>query len=78
MSSLILQRAAGQWRDDDYDVLENGQVVGRIFLSRAAPQDRQWMSPDPKQQATQIATLSIGSWVFGAKHFFQISPERAP
>ena len=34
---------SGQWRDEDYDVLENGVVVGRIFLSPAAPQDRQWM-----------------------------------
>jgi hypothetical protein len=48
MSQLILKRASasrssGQWSDDDYDVLENGKVVGRIFLSPAAPQDRQWM-----------------------------------
>ena len=44
MSSLILKHALasrpfGQWRDDDYDVLENG-VVGRPHLlprcSRAA------------------------------------------
>jgi hypothetical protein len=45
---LILKRGSaprlsGQWRDDDYDVLENGVVVGRIFLSPGAPQDRQWM-----------------------------------
>jgi hypothetical protein len=32
-----------RWRDDGYDVLENGVVVGRIFLSPAAPQDRPWM-----------------------------------
>jgi hypothetical protein len=33
---LILKRASlsrsGQWRDDDYDVLEHGVVVGRIFF----------------------------------------------
>jgi hypothetical protein len=45
---LILKRGSasrlsGQWRDDDYDVLENGVVVGRIFVTPAAPQDRQWM-----------------------------------
>jgi hypothetical protein len=45
---LILKRASvsrqsGQWRDDDYDVLENGVGVGRIFLSPGAPRDRQWM-----------------------------------
>jgi len=47
-SSLILQRASvsrpsGQWRDDDYDVLEDGVVVGRIFKAQLAPQGRPWM-----------------------------------
>jgi hypothetical protein len=33
---LILRRASasrpsGEWNDDDYDVLEDGVVVGRIF-----------------------------------------------
>jgi hypothetical protein len=54
-SPLILKRgsasrSSGQWRDDDYDVLEDGVVVGRIFLSPGAPQERPWMwargSPD--------------------------------
>jgi hypothetical protein len=35
-------RPSGQWSDDDYDVLENGVVAGRIFLS-AAPRNRPWM-----------------------------------
>jgi hypothetical protein len=49
MSQLILKRAStsrpsGQWRDDDYDVLEDGIVVGRIFfLDAVGPQDRPWM-----------------------------------
>jgi hypothetical protein len=48
MAPLILKRAtasrpSGQWRDDDYDVLENGVVVGRIFMVPVAPQDRPWM-----------------------------------
>jgi hypothetical protein len=38
-----LSRPSGQWRDDDYDVLEDGVVVGRIFKSPGAPQDRPWM-----------------------------------
>jgi hypothetical protein len=37
-----LSRPSGQWRDHDYDVLEDGVMVGRI-LSPAAPQGRQWM-----------------------------------
>jgi hypothetical protein len=45
---LILKRASvsrpsGQWRDDDYDVLEKGIVVGRIFKVPVAPQGRPWM-----------------------------------
>jgi hypothetical protein len=45
---LILKRASvsrpsGQWRDDDYAVLENGVVVGRIFKVPVAPPDRPWM-----------------------------------
>jgi hypothetical protein len=49
MSTLILTRASvsrpsGQWREDDYDVLENGVVVGRIFrLDAVGPQGRPWM-----------------------------------
>jgi hypothetical protein len=36
MSSLILKRAAasrpsGEWNEDDYDVLADGAVVGRIM-----------------------------------------------
>jgi hypothetical protein len=38
-----LSRPSGQWRDDDYDVLEDGVVVGRISKESAAPQDRPWM-----------------------------------
>jgi hypothetical protein len=48
LGSLILKppdtsRLSGQWSDDDYDVLENVVVVGRIFLSAAAPRNRPWM-----------------------------------
>lgn len=37
MSALILKRASvsrpsGQWRDDDYVVLKDGVVIGRIFF----------------------------------------------
>lgn len=41
MTQLILKRASasrpsGEWNKDDYDVLADGVVVGRIFLSPAA------------------------------------------
>ena len=39
--SLVLKRgsasrSSGEWRDDDYDVLENGIVVGRYEATREA------------------------------------------
>jgi hypothetical protein len=48
MSSLILKRASasrpsGEWDDDDYDVLADGIVVGRIMKAAAAPVGMPWM-----------------------------------
>ena len=45
---LILKRAkvsrpSGQWRDDDYDVICQGAVVGQVSLSPGAPADKPWM-----------------------------------
>jgi hypothetical protein len=45
---LILKRASasrpsGEWNDDDFDVLANGEVVGRIFKANAAPVGEPWM-----------------------------------
>ena len=45
---LTLQRASvsrpsGEWSDDDFDVLADGAVVGRIMKVHAAPVDSPWM-----------------------------------
>jgi hypothetical protein len=45
---LILKRASasrssGQWSDDDFDVLADGEVVGRIFKANAAPVGSPWI-----------------------------------
>jgi hypothetical protein len=45
---LLLKRAAlsrpsGEWNDDVFDVLANGEVVGRIFKANAAPVGAPWM-----------------------------------
>src|SRR6266481_5275503 len=44
---LILKRASGsrlsgEWNDDDFDVLADGAVVGRIFKVHAAPVGAPW------------------------------------
>jgi predicted nucleotidyltransferase len=48
MPSLILKRASasrpsGEWNDDDFDVLADGVVVGRIFKAHASPVGASWM-----------------------------------
>ena len=43
MTPLILKRGPIGWNQDDFDVLENGVIVGRIFKVPIAPQDRHWM-----------------------------------
>jgi len=48
MSSLVLKRASasrqfGEWNDDDYDVLADATVVGRIMKVHAAPEGSPWM-----------------------------------
>jgi hypothetical protein len=36
-------RPSGEWNDDDFDVLADGIVVGRIFMANAAPVGSPWM-----------------------------------
>jgi hypothetical protein len=48
MTALILKRAtasrpSGEWGEDDYDVLGDGMVVGRIVKAAAAPVGKPWM-----------------------------------
>ena len=45
---LVLKRATasrltGEWNDEDYDVLADGVVVGRIMKVHAAPVGTPWM-----------------------------------
>ena len=45
---LILKRASasrtsGQWKEDDFDVLDDGVVVGRIMKTAASPVDAPWL-----------------------------------
>jgi hypothetical protein len=48
MDALILKRAStsrlsGEWNEDDFDVLADGAVVGRIMKVHAAPVGTPWM-----------------------------------
>ena len=48
MGQLVLKRASasrpsGEWSDDDYDVLCEGEVVGRIMKAAAAPVGQPWL-----------------------------------
>jgi hypothetical protein len=38
-----LSRPSGQWNDEDFDVLADGEVVGRISKVHAAPVGQPWM-----------------------------------
>ena len=38
-----VSRLSGEWNYDDYDVLANGVVVGRIMKTEAAPVGSPWM-----------------------------------
>jgi hypothetical protein len=45
---LMLKRASasrpsGEWNDDDYDVLADGVVVGRIMRANATPVGMAWL-----------------------------------
>jgi hypothetical protein len=47
VTTLSLKRALaslpfGEWNGEDYDVLADDVVVGRIFTSLVAPQDAPW------------------------------------
>jgi hypothetical protein len=36
-------RPSGEWSEDDYDVLAEGVVVGRIMRAAASPVDAPWL-----------------------------------
>jgi hypothetical protein len=36
-------RQSGEWGEDDYDLLADGAVVGRIVKAAASPVGRPWM-----------------------------------
>jgi hypothetical protein len=81
MTQLILKRASasrpsGEWNDDDFDVLADGVVVGRIMEAEAAPVGLPWMwtlifdyhkdrSPTHGYEATREAAMAAFAKVGG-------------
>ena len=54
MQALILKRSLVGDNQDDYDVLENGVVVGRIFVSPTAPTPPSYESAGPARDPVQM------------------------
>ena len=53
MTGLVLKRAPIGWNQDDFDVLEDGVVIGRILcLDAVGPQARPWMWASGHSAAT--------------------------
>ena len=40
---LVASRPSGEWNDDDFDVVADGAVVGRIMKAAAAPVGVPWL-----------------------------------
>jgi hypothetical protein len=65
MPALILKRASssrrsGEWNDDDFDVLADGAIVGRIFKANAAPvgTPRIWTSTSTRLEGRAMAAFA--------------------
>ena len=43
LKRAVANRSSGDWNDDDYDVLADGVVVGRIMKAAAAPAGQPWL-----------------------------------
>ena len=53
-------RPSSEWKDDDYDVLADGEIVGRIFNAGVSVQDHgcgHWISGTRNTAARHTATL---------------------
>jgi hypothetical protein len=43
LKRVSVSRPSGEWGENDYDVLADGVVVGRIVKAAASPADKPWM-----------------------------------
>ena len=56
MTPLILKRAPIDWNQEDYKVLEDGVVVGRVFLMPIGLKGRPWMWTIPDSKGAHTPT----------------------
>jgi hypothetical protein len=85
VSSLTLKRASasrpsGQWQDEDYDVLADGKVIGRIYedASASTPPELRWFwSVTSIWPATPGLTNGTAATLDEAKAKFRAAWERA-
>jgi hypothetical protein len=77
---LVLKRAStsrssGEWSDDDYDVLADGDVVGRIFKVHAAPVGMPWLWTLARHCFWGIIVVPVGPmpvvWMMTSPSFAQ-------
>jgi hypothetical protein len=66
--SLILKRAPIGWNQEHYDVLEDGVVVGRIFLMPIEPRGRPWMWASGHNGAVHAHEPTAGALNASAGH----------
>jgi hypothetical protein len=52
-------RPSGEWNDDDFDVLANGEVVGRIFKANAAPVGSPWIRGGGRSQSSRRTRMRL-------------------
>ena len=65
-------RPSGEWGENDYDVLADGVVVGRIVKAAASPEDKPWMwtlllyhegrTPTHGYEPTREAAMAAGRY----------------